>query len=141
MRPLLILALAWLAGIVAAPAGAQLPDATQAIQSVRPSVLAVGTFQRTRSPAFKFLGTAFVVGDGTLVATNAHVLPQTLNEQEREVLAVLLPEPGQGERLREAVRVAVDPDHDLALLRLSGAPLPALKLADGGSRREGEFLL
>ena len=55
---------------------------SQSIARVKPSVIAVGTFQRTRSPAFAFRGTGFVVGDGTLVATNAHVLPVVLDSQK-----------------------------------------------------------
>ncbi len=46
-------------------------------------VVAVGTFQATRVPQFRFAGTGFVVGDGTLVATNAHVLPAVLEPGRR----------------------------------------------------------
>ncbi|HXF46189.1 MAG TPA: serine protease, partial [Burkholderiaceae bacterium] len=49
-----------------------------AIERVKRAVVAIGTYQRTRTPPFRFLGTGFAVGDGKLIATNAHVLPAVL---------------------------------------------------------------
>ena len=37
------------------------------IARVKPSIVAIGTFQQLRSPQFAFRGTGFVVGDGSLV--------------------------------------------------------------------------
>ena len=47
----------------------------ETIALVRPGVVAVGTMQATRRPPAKLRGTGFVIGDGTLVVTNAHVVP------------------------------------------------------------------
>ncbi|MDB5816096.1 MAG: conserved hypothetical serine protease [Rhodocyclales bacterium] len=121
-------------------AQATLPDA---VQRIKPSVVVVGTYQRTRSPAFVFMGTGFVVGDGTLVATNAHVkLRQPLNTEQFEMLVVALPSKGAtgaiGDTMREVTRLAVDEQHDLALLKLKGgAPLPALTFS-AAEVREGQ---
>jgi serine protease Do len=49
------------------------------IERVKGSVVAIGTFQQTRAPAFQFRATGFAVGDGSLIATNAHALPATLD--------------------------------------------------------------
>jgi S1-C subfamily serine protease len=117
-------------------ASAALPEQ---IERVKPSVVAVGTHQRTRSPQFSFRGTGFVIGDGTLVATNAHVIPEVLEPDQREVIAVVASAGvGREPQVREAKVVAVDREHDIALLRISGAALPALKLGDSESVREGE---
>lgn len=125
--------LGWLA---AGPAAAGMPET---IERVKPSIVAVGTFQRTRNPAFAFRGTGFAVGDGFLVATNAHVLPDTLLSEQREALAVTVAGSGGSEaQVREVTTVAIDREHDLALLRLTGAPLPPLSLRDGAAVREGE---
>jgi S1-C subfamily serine protease len=43
-------------------------------------------------------------------------------------------------RFRAAQLVARDPEHDLAYLRLSGQPLPALELADSDAALEGQAL-
>ena len=112
------------------------------IAKIKPSVVAVGTFQPTRAPAFQFRGTGFVVGDGTLVATNAHVLPATLDKGKRESLAILVPTPAGAGSVRQvqfriAREVARDTAHDLALLRIDGTPLPALTVGDSSSVREG----
>src|SRR4029077_20356425 len=40
---------------------------------------------------------------------------------------------------REATKVAEDLDHDLVVLKISGSPLPALKLGDAARVREGEY--
>ena len=58
------------------------------LEKVKPSVVAVGTVQRTRRPPTLFRGTGFVVGDGRYVITNAHVLPDSLDQAHKEQLAV-----------------------------------------------------
>lgn len=126
------------AALVAAEARAQFAEA---IERVKPSVVVVGTHLPTRSPAFSFRGTGFVVGDGTLIATNAHVLPATLDAEKLESLAILLPGQMKQVQGRTATRVAFDPDRDLALLKVNGPPLPALQLADGDVIREGDTYL
>ncbi len=133
--------LAWLAVIAlsafALPASAGLPET---IDLVKPSIVIVGTYQETRSPAFKGMGTGFVVGDGTLVATNAHVAPTMTDPVATETLLILVRDENGVVQRRQARKVAVDLDHDLALLKISGPPLVPLPL--GGSDdlvvREGQ---
>jgi len=50
---------------------------------------------------------------------------------------------GRGARGATAsdTRGATDPTHDLALLRIEGAPLPALAVRDSDGVREGEAIL
>ena len=115
---------------------AGLPDA---VERIKLSVVAVGTYQKMRSPQFIFGGTGFAVGDGTLVATNAHVVSRVLNVEDRETIMVLVSVPGSTEpQAREAKAVAVDKQHDLALLRISGARLPVLTLGDSEGVRDGQ---
>jgi S1-C subfamily serine protease len=124
----------------AAASGANVEDT---IARVKGSVVAIGTFDRTRSPPFQFRGTAFAVGDGTRIVTNAHVLPGALDADRRETIAILLPAPpreGSGEpqgRVRAARVIATDASHDLALLSIEGAPLPPLEIGDSSGVREG----
>jgi len=117
-------ALASLAG-VALWAHAGLPET---IRQIKPAVVAVGTYLPTRSPAFRFLGTGFAVGDGLTIATNNHVLPAVLETDKLESMAIVIP---QGDRVnvRKVEKLRNDPEHDLALLRITaGAPLPPLVL-------------
>lgn len=107
------------------------------IVAAKPSVVAVGTWNPTDNPRFGFRGTGFVVGDGSLVVTNAHVLPAELPAGSLATLAIQTPKTAQASQQRNAAVVAMDRAHDLALLRIEGSPLPALKLSDGGGLREG----
>jgi S1-C subfamily serine protease len=116
-------------------------DQADTVARVKPAVVVVGTFQATRNPRFRFRGTGFAVGDGTLVATNAHVIPTILNTEQREVVTVLVRANGQQLKQYEATPVATDPDHDLALLRVKGPPLTPLQLGDSERVREGEMYL
>ncbi|MFO1412816.1 MAG: serine protease [Burkholderiales bacterium] len=128
---------AWLP---AAAAGAG--DVPGVVERVKPAIVAVGTYERTRSPQFDFRGTGFAVDDGTLIVTNAHVVPGVLDGAKREQVGVIVPQKGTGQgAFREARLVAMDPGTDLAVLKISGEPLPALKVADSGRVREGQEVL
>lgn len=109
-----------------------LPDI---IDRIRPSVVAVGTYQPSGSPRQQFRGTGFVIGNGRYVVTNFHVLPKKLDSARREQLAVYS---GRGRKAvyHAATLAAQDPTHDLALLRIKSR-LPALDLSDGDAAREG----
>lgn len=112
-------------------------ELVQTIERIKPSVVGIGTFQKTRSPAVNFMGTGFVIEDGLHVVTNAHVVPAVLDIEKKEMLIVLVggdkePQP------REAKPVALDKEHDLALLKISGPPLPVMKLGDSSVVREGQ---
>ena len=134
---LLVLALAW-----AMPARG---GSIETIERVKRSVVAVGTFERTRTPQFQFLGTGFAVADGGLIVTNAHVVPPLLDPEKRERLAIMIPLPDKDDpnqaQVREATQVATDADSDLALLRISGPALPPLKIGRSDDVREGSEVL
>jgi S1-C subfamily serine protease len=133
MRLLAVLAACCLAG--SANAG----ELARTIATVKGSVVGVGTFLKTRSPATVFNGTGFVVGDGFSVITNAHVVPEFLNTENRETLGIVIAR-GDEIEFRPAVLVSRDRAHDLAHLRISGAPLHALKLGDSDGVAEGQDL-
>jgi serine protease Do len=133
-----LLATVWLASLAAA---ATAEDQVETIARVKESIVAIGTFERTRAPAFQFRATGFVIGDGLLIATNAHALPTLLDREHREALAIAVPVGGREAQVREAHELAVDEGTDLALLKIAGPPLPALKLGDSESVREGQNIL
>jgi S1-C subfamily serine protease len=117
----------------ALPAWADLPTV---IAATRASVLPVGTYSATSSPRFGFRGTGFVVGDGSLVATNFHVLPPAGDTEGGAAMAVLASR--SESNVRRASIVAADRAHDLVLLRMEGAPLQPLPLEEPGQAREGQ---
>lgn len=114
-------------------------DLVQTIESVKPSIVGVGTVQKTRSPPLNFLGTGFVMDDGVHVVTNAHVVPEVLDIANHESYTVITGK-GKQTELRAATIAAIDKEHDLALLKIAGPALPSMKLGDANKVREGQML-
>ena len=113
---------------------AELPDT---VKQIRSSIVAVGTYQKTRRPPADFRGTGFAVGNGNYIMTNAHVLPKTLNTTKNETLVVFVGH-GKDVEARPAQIVAMDVEHDLALLRMNGIALPFMRLGNSQHVREGQ---
>ena len=116
------------------PVRADLPDT---IERTLPSIVGIGTVQKTRRPPARLVGTGFVVGDGRYVITNSHVIPAKIDTAKLEYLAVFTGK-GNNPKARQAVRVGIDKAHDLVLLKIEGTPLPALSLGQSSRVREGE---
>jgi serine protease Do len=137
----------WLGLVVAAVVAVAIPASRAAslsdiIDRVRPSVVGVGTVYPPRQPNRKadpvvYRATGFVVGNGRQVITNAHVIPEKLDVENNQSLAIFA---GRGASAKaRAVRVVrTDEEHDLALLEFQGPVLPALALGDSNSVREGQ---
>lgn len=139
MRTLLIVLLLLPMALPAACAQSQPQSLEQVIARVKPAIVGIGSHQKTRTPAVQFIGTGFATGDGLSVLTCAHVIEKLLAASPGETIGILT---GQGEiaQFRPATVQVLDPEHDLALLRLSGTPLPALQLGDAAEVREGQSM-
>lgn len=129
-----------LATLWASAAQAGLPDV---VAAAKPAVMAVGLYDPLASPRFNFRGSGFVIGNGRLLVTNAHVLPAEPGALRNLVLRL----PGnRGDtqdgptETRGLTLLSLDRIHDLALLEFSGDPLPTLTLAEGPAR-EGQAAL
>ena len=117
-----------------------LADISSSIAKVKPSVVIVGTYKSTNSPRFGLRGTGFVVGNGNLVITNAHVLQQPA-EQDIEANLVVQIRGAQNElQMRAATVLEVDKVHDLALLRFEGPAAAALSVRESDSVKEGQSI-
>jgi len=133
---LLSMGIVWLSAVrVLAGDAAALPDV---IEKIKPAIVGVGVFQKTRRPPSIFRGTGFVVADGLHVITNAHVLPEKIDSEKKEIVAVFAGKANLIE-IREATKIAEDRDHDLVILKITGRPLPAMSLGDSNRVREGEI--
>lgn len=111
------------------------------IDEVRPAVVGVGTSYPPRQSAqdqqaSRLVGTGFVVADGRTIVTNKHVLPDKLDHDKQQTLAIFVGRGATG-MVHPATVLAEDPVHDLALLRISSGPLPAIKLGHSDGVREG----
>lgn len=114
-------------------ARAALPELVAASKQ---SVFPIGGFDPLASPRFNFRGTAFVVGNGLLAITNAHVVAD--DKIGQWALQIPAARADDAPSWRTVEIVARDAAHDLALLRISGSPLPALRLGSREHVREGE---
>ncbi|RDV29210.1 serine protease [Alteromonas aestuariivivens] len=105
------------------------------VEKVTESVVAIGFHSPLDHSAPKVLGTGFVVGDGTWVATNYHVVDQLLDPQVVQYYVVLT---GTGDHvLQHPVEISeIDPVHDLALLKLP-IKLSPLRLVDDEMLKPG----
>ena len=120
------------------PARAGLPEV---VFGAKPAVVAVGLYNALSSPRFTFRGTGFAVADGRLLITNFHVLPETTAELQQLTLQIGGNRAGGQDAAPETRQLTVlqtDKVHDLALLQLSGEPLPVLALDAAGAAREGQ---
>lgn len=137
------LAACFLSCCVLAPAMAAEPAARSGMQrtvaNVKKSVVGIATFQATRSPAMRLVGTGFAVGDGQQVITNAHVLPGVAADDGVEQLGIAVAGPN-GAQFRAAVISGIDREHDLAHLTVDGPALAPLQLGED-SLAEGAELL
>lgn len=120
--------------VSAAPRAQTLADT---IEKIKPAIVGIGTFQKTRRPPSIFRGTGFVIADGLHIATNAHVVPDKIDGEKKEILAVFSGKANAVD-LREATKVAEDRDRDIAILKITGRPLHPMSLGDSGRVREGE---
>ena len=131
------------------PAPAQLPALSglpDTIEHVKPAIVVVGSWRNADNPRFSMRGTGFAVGDGHLVVTNRHVIgvgaaglpgPDQPDASDRSWAVQARDSEGRLQ-LRRATVLDTDAAHDLALLRIDGAALPALTLQDSNAVREGQ---
>ena len=134
-----LLAWALLAGALAGGPGAGAGELRETVAAVKRSVVAIGSYQPTRSPSIVYSGTGWVTGDGLSVITNAHVVPEAPDLARQESWGVVVAD-GENVRFRAATLAGRDTEHDLLHLRLTGTPLPALRLADSDTAAEGQDL-
>lgn len=108
------------------------------IVQVKQGIVAVGTYMPKRSPRAIFMGTGFAVGDGSLIITNAHVVPAQLDQTHLEQIAVFYHK-NSADQAVMAKLLAIDHDHDLAVLKVTEERFAPLKLGHADTVREGQL--
>jgi len=109
------------------------------VSLLKPSVVGIGVYTPTGQPKNQLYGTGFVIGDGTYIVTNHHVIEQELDDNLLQKLAVFTGK-GRAAKVKLAKLIARDEDHDIAILKIEGQALPALSLANNDFRREGSAI-
>lgn len=101
---------------------------TNVVAKVKPSVVGVGLYDALGAQTHQLRGTGFVFGDGTLVATNYHVVSQDFDPQKVQY-HIVFSGTGRNPKIHKVEIIAKDREHDLAILKLPAALTP-LSLAD-----------
>jgi serine protease Do len=114
-------------------------DLADTIEKIKPAVVGIGVHTPSGRQKNSLNGSGFVIGNGQYVVTNHHVLPEDLDESILQQMAIFTGS-GKNAKVRTADIVASSQLHDIAILKIHGAPLPAMQLADKGFRREGSYV-
>ncbi|MDX9786786.1 MAG: serine protease [Desulfobacterales bacterium] len=121
-----------------ASAGAEIESLPDTIVKIKPAIVGIGTYEKRRRPPAILFGTGFAVTDGRHVVTNAHVIPEKIDEKRKEFLGVFSSRGGKLS-IFPAKEVRMDKEHDLCLLVFEGQALAALELGDDTRVREGDL--
>lgn len=119
--------------------GLALADLADTVEKIKPSVVGIGVHTPSGRQKNNLNGSGFVIGNGQYVVTNHHVLPKELNSNLLQKMAVFTGS-GKNAKVRMADIIASSQLHDIAVLKVHGSPLPAMKLADENFRREGSYV-
>ena len=114
-------------------------DLVNVVKKVKPSVVGVGVFEPLAQPRNTLRGTGFVIGDGLHIVTNHHVLPDILDAEKRQQLVIFVGT-GKEAKVRKATLVASSDYYDLAVLKVDGAPMPAMTLGQAEFLPEGSSI-
>lgn len=109
------------------------------LKKVKPSVVGIGLHTPTSRPKNVLSGSGFIVSDGLTVVTNSHVLPDELDDNLLQKVAVFVGS-GKTATVRFASIAARSTEHDLAILKIQGKPLPVMKLANDKLIDEGSSI-
>ena len=106
------------------------------VKDVKPSIVAIGTYNFRDTPKVQFRGTGFATGEGNIIVTNAHTI--TRMEEEKQLKQLRIFHKGFQSKGIKASLLEKDEVHDLALLKLESGTLQPLKLGDSDHVQEGE---
>ena len=113
-------------------------DLADTLSKLKPGIVAVGTYMPKRNPRAVFLATGFAVGDGSLIVTNWHMIPEQIDYEHMEQLAVFYHK-DNSDKVIVATELALDKEHDLAVLKIKGEVLSPLTLGSVSAVREGQL--
>ena len=116
-----------------------LAEFTKVVAKIKPSVVGVGLHTPTSRPQNILRGSGFVIGDGSLIVTNDHVLPEIIDEDLRQQVAIFTGS-GKQAKVRMAQVLARSSFYDLAVLKISGPPMPAMALAGDDFSPDGSYI-
>ncbi|KXI28525.1 S1 family peptidase [Paraglaciecola hydrolytica] len=110
------------------------------VAKIKPSVVGVGLYDALGAQTHQLRGTGFVFGDGSLVATNYHVVSHDLDPKVVQY-HIVFSGSGRAPNIHRAEIIAKDPIHDLAILKLDTKLTPVVLASDEMLNDGAEVLL
>jgi len=114
-------------------------DFVDVVANIKPSVVGIGIHTPTSRPQNILRGTGFVIGNGRYIVTNEHVLPDFLNDDLLQQMAVFIGS-GNNAKVRKAEIIATSSVYDLAILKVTGNALPAMTLDNDDFHPDGSAI-
>lgn len=111
----------------------------EVVKKNKPSIVGVGLYDAMSAHSHQLRGSGFVFGDGTLIATNYHVVSEPLDPKVVQY-HIVFSGTGRHPAIHKAEVIAKDPVHDLAILQIS-TPLRPLTLAKDELLDDGQEIL
>jgi S1-C subfamily serine protease len=112
---------------------------TQVVAKMKPSVVGVGLYDALGVQTHQLRGTGFAFGDGSLIATNYHVLTEELDPQKVQY-HIVFSGTGRQPKIHKAKIIAKDREHDLVILKID-SKLPTVTLANQEYAQDGTEVL
>jgi serine protease Do len=112
---------------------------TKVVAKVKPSVVGIGLYDAMGIQTHQLRGTGFAFGDGSLIATNYHVVSQELDLQKVQY-HIVFSGTGRQPNIHKAEIIAKDKEHDLVILKID-SNLPTATLAGQGYVDDGTEVL
>ncbi|NCP63904.1 MAG: trypsin-like peptidase domain-containing protein [Paraglaciecola sp.] len=112
---------------------------TEVVSATKSSVVGIGRYNAMASQTHQLRGTGFVVGDGSLIVTNYHVVSQPLDSKIVEY-HIVFAGIGRKPNIYKVELLDVDQEHDIALLKMS-EKLQPIRLAGDDFVADGSEIL
>ncbi len=114
-------------------------DLVDIVKQVKPSVVGIGVFSPLAQPRNTLKGSGFAIANGLYIVTNHHVVSAELDEDRMQELVVFVGS-GKTAKARKAKLIGSSAYHDLAILKIEGAPLPTMQLGSNEYVAEGSLI-
>jgi serine protease Do len=109
------------------------------VAKMKNSVVGVGMYDAMGAQTHQLSGTGFAFGDGSLIATNYHVVSKEFDPQKVQY-HIVFSGTGRQPTIHKAEIIAQDREHDLVILKINGN-LPTVTLADQEYADDGTEVL
>ncbi len=114
-------------------------DLIATIKKVKPSTIAIGSYNPRSRPAVNFYGTGFVFSKNGYAITAEHVINEINKKGDEDNLYAFFPDVETSKKFRARV-LAKNIKYDLAIIKLDGSGFNHVKLGNSSRIKEGQSI-